>query len=69
MRGGAPHVVAASGLSTKNDANNVSLDREARLLAENTMRFNLAATLLKSQLRSGARGSEEGERVLSTSRR
>lgn len=39
------------GLVTRNDGNNVSLDREARLLAENAMRFNVASNLLRSQMR------------------
>ena len=36
----------------KNDGNNVSLDRESRLLAENDMRFNLASNLLRSEVQS-----------------
>jgi flagellar basal-body rod protein FlgB len=39
-----------SGLPVKNDGNNVSLDREARLLAENALRFNVASSLLRTQL-------------------
>ena len=46
-----PNVVEAQGLVVKNDGNNVSMDREARLLAENALRFNLAASLMKSQLK------------------
>jgi flagellar basal-body rod protein FlgB len=51
IQGGAPNVVDAPGLVVKNDGNNVSLDREARLLAENSLRFNLAASLMKTQLK------------------
>lgn len=40
-----------SGLQLRNDGNNVSLDREARLLSENSIRFSAASNLLKSQLR------------------
>ncbi|HEX4771612.1 MAG TPA: flagellar basal body protein [Bryobacteraceae bacterium] len=40
-----------SGLRVKNDGNNVSLDREARLLSENSIRFSAASNLLKGQLR------------------
>ena len=40
-----------SGLVTKNDGNNVNLDREARLLSENALRFNIAANLLHSKLK------------------
>jgi flagellar basal-body rod protein FlgB len=39
------------GLTTKNDGNNVSIDRESRLLAENALRFNVASALMKSQIR------------------
>ena len=42
LDGGSPQTVQVSGLTTKNDGNNVDLDREARLLAENAMRFNVA---------------------------
>ena len=40
------------GLRVKNDGNNVSLDRESRLLAENAMRFSIASNLLKSQIKT-----------------
>lgn len=40
-----------AGLVTKNDGNNVNLDREARLLAENDLRFNIASNLLHSKLK------------------
>lgn len=40
------------GLPVKNDGNNVNLDREARLLSENDMRFSLASSLLRSEVQS-----------------
>jgi flagellar basal-body rod protein FlgB len=43
--------VEVAGLRVKNDGNNVNLDRESRLLAENAMRFNVATNLLRSQLK------------------
>ena len=46
-----PQVVSASGLPGKNDGNNVSLDRESRLLAENDLRFQVASSLLRSTIR------------------
>ncbi len=49
-QGGEPNVVNAQGLKTKNDGNNVDMDRETRLLSENAIRFNVASTLLKSQI-------------------
>jgi len=44
-------VEEVQGLTMKNDGNNVDLDREARLLAENALRFNVASGLLRSQLK------------------
>lgn len=52
MAGGKPPVVEVSGLQTKNDGNNVNLDREARLLAENALRFNIASKLAHSDLQA-----------------
>ena len=49
--GFAPEAVEVSGLPVKNDGNNVSLDRESRLLSENALRFQLASSLLKGQIR------------------
>src|SRR6202140_3045464 len=45
-----PEVVEVSGLPVKNDGNNVSLDRESRLLAENALRFQVASNLMRSQI-------------------
>lgn len=50
LTGGIAQQADVSGLAVKNDGNNVDLDREARLLAENAMKFNMAATLMKSSL-------------------
>jgi len=60
-QGGNPNVVDAQGLVVKNDGNNVSMDREARLLAENALRFNLASTLMKSQLKMINSAIQEGK--------
>ncbi len=43
---------AVGGLPLKNDGNNVNLDREARLLSENDIRFNLASNLLHGEIQS-----------------
>jgi flagellar basal-body rod protein FlgB len=59
-RHNAPHLIDAPGLQVKNDGNNVSMDREARLLAENALRFNLATNLLRSQIRSLRSAIQEG---------
>jgi flagellar basal-body rod protein FlgB len=51
VTGSRPSVQEVSGLAMKNDGNNVSLDRESRLLAENALRFNIASNLLRSQIK------------------
>lgn len=58
--GAQPRAIEVPGLVNKNDGNNVSLDREARLLAENALRFNLASQLLKGELRTMRKAIEEG---------
>ena len=50
INGQQPATINAEGLVEKPDGNNVSVDREARMLAENAMRFNVASTLLRGQL-------------------
>ena len=60
-KGAAPHVIDAPGLATKNDGNNVSIERETRLLAENAIRFNLASNLLRSQVRAVRSAIQEGK--------
>jgi flagellar basal-body rod protein FlgB len=50
LDGGSPETVQVTGLKTKNDGNNVDLDREARLLAENAMRFSVASNLMHSAI-------------------
>jgi flagellar basal-body rod protein FlgB len=59
--GKEPRVLDAPGLAAKNDGNNVSLDREARLLAENALRFQMASNLLRSQIRQVRSAIEEGK--------
>ena len=61
MQGGTPNVVEAPDLVVKNDGNNVSLDREARLLSENALRFNLASNLMKTQLKLINSAIQEGK--------
>ena len=52
VNGEQPLAGDAPGLTSKPDGNNVSLDREARLLAEDAMRFNVASTLLRSNIKT-----------------
>ena len=59
--GGDLNVIEPTGLTTKNDGNNVSLDREARLLAENALRFNVASNLLRGELRQLRKAIDEGK--------
>src|SRR5438067_12669694 len=49
--GGSPRSVEVLGLQVTNDGNDVSLDRESRLLAEHALRFQLASNLLRSEIR------------------
>jgi flagellar basal-body rod protein FlgB len=60
MLGAPPRALEVAGLKIKNDGNNVSLDREARLLAENALRFNLATALLRSHFGMIKSAIEEG---------
>ena len=60
LQGQSPNVVEAPGLTAHNDGNNVSIDREARLLSENAMRFNLASNLMRSQFRMIKTAIQEG---------
>ena len=59
--GGAPAVVEPAGLAMKNDGNNVSIDRESRLLSENALRFNVAANLLRGQIQMTRLAIKEGQ--------
>ena len=56
----APMPTEVAGLSAHNDGNNVSIDRESRLLAENDIRFNLATQLLRSRIKGIRSAIEEG---------
>jgi flagellar basal-body rod protein FlgB len=62
IEGASPQAVEVGGLKTRNDGNNVSLDREARLLAENSLRFTLASNLLRSEIRA-VRSAIQGGRT------
>ena len=59
--GGPPASQEVSGLRTRNDGNNVSLDRETRLLSENSIRFSAASNLLKGQFRILKTAIHEGQ--------
>ena len=61
VNGQQPQTVQPEGLVEKPDGNNVSMDREARMLAENAMRFNLATTLVKNQFKAIRSAIDEGK--------
>ncbi len=60
LDGGTPQPITVQGLATKNDGNNVDLDREARLLAENALRFSVASNLVKGQIQKIRSAIKEG---------
>src|SRR5271170_6408008 len=60
VNGQQPQTIQPEGLIEKPDGNNVSMDREARMLAENAMRFNVASTLVRGQLKAIREAIEEG---------
>jgi len=57
---GAPRAQTVEGLAIRNDGNNVSIDRESRLLAENSLRFQVASSLLRSQIQLVRNAIKEG---------
>jgi flagellar basal-body rod protein FlgB len=60
LEGASPNIIEPE-LAAKNDGNNVSLDREARLLAENGIRFQTASLLAKGQFRMAKAAIQEGK--------
>lgn len=60
MRDALSIVVESPDLPSRNDGNNVSIDREARLLAETTMKFNIAVQLVRGELKNVRSAIEEG---------
>lgn len=60
LNGGQPSAAAVEGLPEKSDGNNVSLDREARLLAENAIRFQLVSQLARAEIRSIRTSIQDG---------
>ena len=61
MKDATPNVIETPGLVVKNDGNNVSMDREARMLSENALRFNLVSALMKTQMKLMTDAIEEGK--------
>ena len=61
LDGGKPAVIQPENLPAKTDGNNVNLDREARLLAENALRFQIATNFAHSELSSVRMAIEDGK--------
>ncbi len=59
VEGSQPHVIEPD-LPANNDGNNVSLDRESRMLAENATRFQLVSLLARGQIRRVQSAIQEG---------
>ena len=58
-------VIETPGLVTRNDGNNVSVDRESRMLSENAMRFAIASNLLQTQTPRASHGDPGRTRLMS----
>lgn len=58
---GPPMPVEVPGLVVHNDGNNVSIDREARLLSENALRFSIASSLMRDQIKYVKEAIDEGK--------
>jgi flagellar basal-body rod protein FlgB len=61
MGGGEPSVIEPENLPAKTDGNNVNLDREARLLAVNAMRFQIATNFARGDLSSVKLAIQDGK--------
>jgi flagellar basal-body rod protein FlgB len=61
VNGQQPQTIQPEGVTEKPDGNDVSMDREARLLSENAMRFNVASTLVRGQLKAIREAIDEGK--------
>lgn len=61
MAGEPVSVMEPAGLSIKTDGNNVNLDREARLLSENAMRFAVATNFARGELATLRAAIQDGK--------
>jgi flagellar basal-body rod protein FlgB len=61
VEGQTPKVIETQGLPSKPDGNNVNLDREARLLAENALRFSVASSFARGNLATLRSAIQEGK--------
>ena len=61
VAGGRPNAYEVPDLPSQNDGNNVNMDREARLLAENALRFSIATTLVRGQISQMRSAIQDGK--------
>ena len=61
QRSSIVELVEPQDLLAKNDGNNVNIDREMRLLAENAMRFQMASTLARGEFKAIKNALSEGK--------
>ena len=59
--GSAMHPQEVTGIRIKNNGNSVNLDREARLLSENSIRFSAVTNLLRSRFQILKSAINEGQ--------
>jgi flagellar basal-body rod protein FlgB len=60
-QGEKPRIVEVPDLKVKNDGNDVNLDREARMLSENNLRFSFAETMLRDRIKQVRNAIQEGK--------
>ena len=61
LTGSQPATIEVAGLVAKNDGNNVNVDREARMLAENAMRFSIASALVRGEINQIRSAIQDGK--------
>jgi flagellar basal-body rod protein FlgB len=61
VSGQPPSIIEPQNLPLKADGNNVNLDREARLLGENALRFSIASNFARSELSSVRSAIQDGK--------
>ncbi len=54
-------VIEVVGLKIKNDGNNVSMDRESRMLGETNLRFSIASQLVRNEIKGIRNAIDEGK--------
>lgn len=60
-KGAAPSVYESEGLPTGNDGNNVNIEQQARLLAENAIRFQFVSMKIKGEFKDIKLAIQDGK--------